>query len=252
MNPPHCQLQSSTDRTLVPKPLSVLELLTIFVLSVFALVSQVAVSPAIATGVYDLPQPTAQEWVVDQADILSRLSENRINSTLSDVAKKTGSEVRFITVHRLDYGETIETLANQLFEQWFPTPEAQDHQVLLILDNVTNTSAIRVGAAAATRLTDAIAQSIAQETLIVPVRKGNYNQAFLDASDRLALVLTGKPDPGAPVVADNVQVEGTFANSEETKKNQGSSTIWVIGLLVAATVIPMVTYYLYLYLQSQA
>ncbi len=252
MNTLHCQLRNATGSTIVSKLLSMVRLLAVLSLSVFALVSQIAVSPAIATGVYDLQQPTAQEWVLDQADILSRLSENRINSTLSDVAKKTDNEVRFITVHRLDYGETIETLVNQLFEQWFPTPEAQEHQVLLVLDNVTNTSAIRVGSAAATRLTDTIAQSIAQETLIVPVRKGNYNQAFLDASDRLALVLTGKPDPGAPVIADNVQVEGTFANSEETKKNQGSSTVWVIGLLVAATVIPMVTYYLYLYLQSQA
>jgi len=234
------------------KILSVLVIVPIVMVTTLAITIQFGVAPAYATGVYDFPQTAAEEWVLDQADILSRLSENHINSVLADVAQKTDSQVRFVTVHRLDYDETAASLTNQLFEQWFPTPEAQANQVLLVLDNVTNTSAIRVGDGAATRLPAAIAQSVAQETLMVPIRKGNYNQAFLDASDRLAIVLTGNPDPGAPVVVDNVQVEGTFADATETKKNQGSATVWVIGLLVAATVIPMATYYLYLYLQSQA
>lgn len=228
----------------------VVVLVGVFVV-MLALQAVAGVSPAYATGAYDFLPPAANEWVVDQADILSRLSQNRINSLMSEVSQKTGNQVHIVTVHRLDYGETIDNLASQLFEQWFPTPEAQANQVLLVLDNVTNTSAIRVGEAAAARLTDTIAASVAQETLLVPIRKGNYNQALLDASDRLALVLMGKPDPGPPVVADNVQVEGTFADSAATKKNQTSSTIWVIGLLVAATVIPMATYYFYLYLQSQ-
>jgi uncharacterized protein len=56
-------------------------------------------------------------------------------------------------------------------------------------------------------------------------------------------VLSGKPDPGAPVVADNVSVARTYKTAEET--DQGSATVWVIGLLIAATVIPMVTYFFY-------
>jgi uncharacterized protein len=44
-------------------------------------------------------------------------------------------------------------------------------------------------------------------------------------------------------VKDNIQVEGTFATPEETKES--NAIPWVIGLLLAATVIPMVTYYWY-------
>jgi uncharacterized protein len=40
-----------------------------------------------------------------------------------------------------------------------------------------------------------------------------------------------------------VQVEGTYKKAEET--NQGNATAWVVGLLIAATVIPMATYYIY-------
>ncbi|MEL7244160.1 MAG: YgcG family protein, partial [Cyanobacteria bacterium J06573_2] len=81
--------------------------------------------------------------------------------------------------------------------------------------------------------------------------KGNkYNQAFLDAQERLTTVLSGQPDPGPPEVTDEVQVEGTFTKAEET--DQGNATIWVVGLLIAATVIPMATYYIYLAVQPSS
>jgi uncharacterized protein len=70
----------------------------------------------------------------------------------------------------------------------------------------------------------------------------------MDASDRLVAILSGEPDPGPPVVASNIQTEGTFATPEETAGS--NATIWVIGLLIAATVIPMATYFLYQGMQS--
>lgn len=204
-----------------------------------------------ATGVYSMPSLTASEptWVIDQAGVMSRVTRNEISSELEKLANQTGKELRFVTVHRLDYGETIETFAEKLFQKWFPTAEAQANQALLVLDNVTNTTAIQTGNGLKEILSDDIASSVAQETVMVPLREGNkYNQAFLDASDRLVAVLSGEPDPGPPVVVDNVQTEGTFARAEET--DDRSATIIVIVLLVLATVIPMATYYFYQGMQS--
>lgn len=209
-------------------------------------------SAAEATGVYDFP-PSIDEatWVVDEAEILSRLSENKLSTQLSELAQKTGTAVRFVTMHRLDYGETIDTFTQQLFQKWFPTSATGDSQVLLVLDNVTNTTAIQAGDAAKTLLTDEIARSIAEETVAQPLRTGNrYNQAFVDASDRLFAVLSGAPDPGPPIVVENVQTEGTFATAEQTEENKSDATAWIIGFLVAATVIPMATYFLYQVNQS--
>lgn len=207
-----------------------------------------------ATGVYDFPTSVDNAtWVIDEAEILSRFNEGKLSTQFADLAKTTDSEVRFVTIHRLDYGETVESFTNQLFEQWFPTLDAQAHQVLLVLDNVTNTAAIRTGDAVQVMLTDEIAASVAQETLQVPLRDGNkYNQAFADAGDRLVAVLSGQPDPGAPVVEAIVQTEGTFASAEETSANASNSTAWVVGLLLAATVVPMATYYLYQVNQSSS
>lgn len=203
-----------------------------------------SVAPALATGVYEMPAVSPNEWVVDEGDVLSRLNESNINGKLSSLSKKTGNDVRLVTIHRLDYGETVQSFTDQLFEQWFPEPEDQANEVLLVLDTVTNNAAIRVGDSAKDLLTDDIATSVVDETLAVPLRQGDrYNQAFLDVTNRLSEVLAGNPDPGPPVVVEVDQSEGTFATPEETAES--NATAWVIGLLLAATVIPMATYYWY-------
>jgi len=215
-------------------------------IAIALIASQMAVLPAFATGVYEMPMLSAGDrtWVWDKGDVLSRSSESTISSVLDNLEKQTGKQVRFVTIHRLDYGETTATFTKQLFEQWFPATEDQTNQILLVLDTVTNSATIRTGEGVKSLLTDEIAQSVAGETLQVPLREGNkYNEAFTAASDRLATVLSGQPDPGAPEVVDNTQVESTFKKAEET--DQGNATVIVVVLLVLATVIPMVTYFWY-------
>lgn len=210
------------------------------------LATQMVAAPAQATGVYEMPIVSAGDrtWVLDEAEVLSRITEGNISNALEKLANETGNEVRLVTIHRLDYEETAQSFTNQLFEKWFPTPEAQANQTLLVLDTLTNSSGIRTGDQVKSILSDDIAKSVASETVLVPLQEGyKYNQAFSDASDRLVAVLSGNADPGAPQLAENIQVESTFKKAEET--DQGSSTIWVVGLLIAATVIPMATYYFY-------
>jgi len=206
---------------------------------------------ALATGVYDIPMISADDpmWVTDQGNVLSRINRSNIASALENLAEATGNGVHFVTIRRLDYGETVESFANALFEKWFPDAEEQRNQTILVLDTVTNNAAIRRGDALESLLPAETASSVAQDTLMVPLRAGDrYNQAFLDASDRLVALLSGEPDPGAPEEQTIAQIDGTFATPEETEES--NATIWVIGLLLAATVIPMATYYLYLAIQS--
>ena len=212
----------------------------------FILATGLFVTPAHATDVYDLPSLSSGEptWVIDRADVLSRVNEGNLSAALKKLAQTTGKEVRMVTIRRLDYGDTIESFTGKLFETWFPTSEVQANQILLVLDTLTNTTAIQTGEAVKKIMPDEIAQSVAAETVGVQLRQGDkYNQAFLDASDRLVAVLSGKPDPGPPVIQEQINTEGTFTAAEETDK--GSATVWVIGLLIAATVIPMVTYFFY-------
>ncbi len=205
-------------------------------------------APVLATSLYSMPQSPDGKWFIDEASQVSRLNEGKIESSLKQLAEETGNEVRFVTIHRLDYGETIQSFTDALAERWFPTPEARSNQTLIVLDDVTNNIGISVGANAAETLDADLAQSITGETMTVPLLNGNqYNQSFLGASERLVAVLSGEADPGPPEAYDDtVDVDRTYATAEETEATRGSSTTIVIVLLIAATVIPMATYYWYL------
>ncbi|MEL6786545.1 MAG: TPM domain-containing protein [Cyanobacteria bacterium J06607_15] len=202
-------------------------------------------APAIATGLFDLPDFDADKvWVVDTADAISNANQSKLTKTFKDFADQTGQEIRMVAVRRLDYGETIDSLAAEIFADWYPDSQAQANQTLLVLDTLTNNVAIRSGEAAQELIGNDIATSIVEDTVGYNIRKGNkYNQAFLEAGDRLVAVLAGQEDPGPPVIEDEIQIEGTFTKAEDT--DQGSATVWVIGFLIVATVVPMVTYYWY-------
>jgi uncharacterized protein len=202
-------------------------------------------APAAATGVYDLPILSAGDptWVVDQADAISRANEAKIGGDLKRLAAATGNEVRMVVIRRLNFGQTMEQFADELFDKWYPTAAGQDNQTLLIVDTLTNATAIRTGKAVQRWLTDEIADSVVSETVAVPLKDGaKYNQALLDAGRRLSAVLSGEPDPGPPDV-QGINIESTFTSAEDT--NDVSSSIWVIVLLALATIIPMATYFWY-------
>jgi uncharacterized protein len=201
-------------------------------------------SPAFATGIYELPETAPASHILDQSEVLSRLTEGQISGELNDLLANHQQNVNIVTIRRLDYGETIDTVAQQLLDRWYPTPEAQANQTLLVIDSLTNNTGIVQGAKSAASMAAAIATSIAQETVLAPLKQGNrYNQAFLDASARLSKVLSGQEDPGAPEVVAFTVPERNFATPEETKES--NATVWVVVLLVLSTAIPMATYWFY-------
>ncbi len=202
-------------------------------------------APAIATGLFDLPDFDAdQVWVVDTADAISNVNQSKLTKTFQELASQTGQEVRMVAIRRLDYGETVDSLADTIFQDWYPNAEAQANQTLLVLDTLTNNVAIRSGDSAQELIGAEVAQSLVDDTVGYNIRNGNkYNQAFIDAGDRLVAVLSGQEDPGPPEMNDEIQIEGTFTKAEDT--DDGSATVWVIGFLIVATIIPMATYYWY-------
>lgn len=210
----------------------------------------VTVLPAhAATSPRDIPDVStdASTWVVDQAEVVSRTNESKLNKLLQEIADSTGADVKLVVIRRLNYGETVDSFADDLFSQWYPTAEEQQNKVLLVFDTITNNATIRVGDALKDRLPLEIASSVVKDTIGIPIREDNkYNQAFLNASNRIGTVLAGEPDPGPPEEQDNIRVEGTFTKAEDTDTE--NSTIWVVGLLVVATVVPMATYFAYVLL----
>ncbi len=209
------------------------------------LAAGLSTAPANAIGVYDLPVLGAGQdvWVVDEADVISRTNEGALSDKLRNLAEDTGHEVRMVIFRRLDYGETIDSFVDGLFSTWYPIPELQTNQTILALDTLTNNSAFRTGESKEL-ITDAFLKSMVEETIGIVLQNGNkYNQALLDSADRLRTVLSGQPDPGPQVARETINAESTYTSAEDTKTV--SSTVWVVIVLIVATVVPMVTYFWY-------
>ena len=210
------------------------------------LASGLVALPANATGVYQMPlTPPANSRVVDEGEILSRLNEGQISKKFKTLAEETGYQTWLVTIHRLDYGLSIEDFTNQLFEKWFPTPEVQANQTLIAIDNVTNNAGIRTGESVKSLLTDDIAESVVNETIQVPLIQGDkYNSGpFL-----MPAIAWGWSYPVSRIQALLILIILLTWNAliKLLKKlTLVNSSVVVIVLLIVATVIPMVTYYWY-------
>jgi uncharacterized protein len=215
-------------------------------LLILSITGLLLLSPAIAP-VYaseaidlDLAEVEAHTWVIDYANALSSYTEAQVNLKLDKLVAETGEEVRFVTVSRIDFGQPTAEFTQELFQRWFPTPESQAKQTLVVIATEDRRTAIAQGTAAKSLVAADIAKSIATETVFFPTQKAEFNKAVTDGSDRLIAVLSGQPDPGAPLVYIAPEIETIPAKPEDPM----ATTLWVVGLLVAATVLPMVTYFM--------
>jgi uncharacterized protein len=205
------------------------------------------VGSAIALEVFDIPDlselesKNGQTWVLDGASVLSSITEASTSSQLKDLAQATGLEIRFVTVDRIDFGQPVDQFTSELFDKWFPTEPDKANQALLLIATEDHRTAFQIGSKVKTLLTEAQVKSVALETMFLPTQKANYNQAVADGTNRLGLILAGKPDPGPPVVIEEKGSTSNYTKAEDA--DIGGSTVLVIILLLAATAIPMVTYY---------
>lgn len=194
----------------------------------------------------ELKTLTEQTWVIDDSEVLSPLTKSAIVSKAEKLAESTGTEVHVVAIRRIDLGQPASEFAAELFDKWFPTEAEKANQVLLFLATEDHRTAIQTGSKVKEVLPEDIANSIADETMLYPARKANYNQAVNEGFSRLETVVRGNPDPGAPLLVVEESETSNYATKEETEAS--SSNIVVIILLILATLLPMATYY---WLQSQ-
>jgi len=217
-------------------------LISLHLLTTTAWALQVSDIPDLA----EIKTLTDQTWVIDDSDVLSAFTKSTIASKAEKLAQLTGAEVHVVAIQRIDLGQPAAEFAAELFDKWFPTEAEKANQVLLLLATEDHRTAIQTGSKVKELLPDSIATSIADETMLYPARKANYNQAVNEGMARLESVLKGNPDPGPPLLVVEETETSNYATKEETEAS--SSTLVVVILLILATLLPMATYY---WLQSQ-
>ncbi len=197
---------------------------------------------ALATGVQDFPAQLPSSAVIDTADLLSRAASNDLEKRLQSL-NEDHVDARLLTLRRLDYGLSLESLGQQLIERWGAT-DPDSNLLLLLIESQNNSAAVVASAELLNQLPDTLLSSTAISTMGLPLREGaRYRQAGLDALDRLDTVLQGGEDPGPPQLLERLPIETNIPTKEETASS--NALLWVVVLLVVGTLVPMITWWVF-------
>ncbi len=206
------------------------------------LTSLIAPPAALATGLADFPVQRPSSHVLDSADVLSRAASGDVNQRLEQFSE-LGVDARLVTLRRLDYGVSLETLGEELLQQW-QDEASRDGLLLLLIEGQNNSAAVVASTALLEQLPSTLLSSTAISTMGLPLREGSrYRQASLDALSRLEVVLNGGEDPGPPQLVERIPVETNIPSKEETESS--NAFLWVVVLLVVGTLVPMITWWVF-------
>ncbi|KAF3632784.1 UPF0603 protein, chloroplastic [Capsicum annuum] len=223
--------------------------------------------------------PPKDSYLVDDAGVLSRVTKSDLKALLSDVEKRKGFHINFITVRKLTSKADAFEYADQVLEKWYPSIEEGNNKGIVVLVTSQKEGAITGGPEFIKAVGDTVLDATVSENLpgrkyFLPVRcclgalisyvievdfqlnsllrtlaiilatEEKYNEAVFSTARRLVAAIDGLPDPGGPQVKDNKR-ESNFKSREETDEKRGQFTLVVGGLLVIAFVVPMAQYYAY-------
>ena len=206
------------------------------------LTSLIAPPAALATGLADFPVQRPSSHVLDSADVLSRAASGDVNQRLEQFSE-LGVDARLVTLRRLDYGVSLESLGEELLQQW-QDEASRDGLLLLLIEGQNNSAAVVASPALLEQLPSTLLSSTAISTMGLPLREGSrYRQASLDALSRLEVVLNGGEDPGPPQLVERMPVETNIPTKEETESS--NAFLWVVVLLVVGTLVPMITWWVF-------
>lgn len=209
-------------------------------LLLLSLVLLLPTAAARAISADDLPAQAPTDHVVDTASALSRSTRTEMERRLRAL-EQAHITASVITLRRPDYGLTLNALGDSLLSRW---QQADNGQLLLLIDTQANTAAVRADSTVRRSLPPDLLDSTASTTMAQPLRDGGlYRQALVAALDRLETVLGGGEDPGPPPELVVITPEPNVPSAEETASSKALT--WIIALLAVGTVVPMVTWWVF-------
>ena len=127
---------------------------------------------AVATAA-DVPFLTGR--VIDEAEILSPATRERLTATLKAHEQATGNQIAVLTVPTLG-GESIEDYATRVFETWKLGQRGKDNGVLVVIVPQDRRMRIEVGYGLEGTLTDVAASRIIRSVMAPEFKSGAYDK----------------------------------------------------------------------------
>ncbi|KAE8675365.1 UPF0603 protein [Hibiscus syriacus] len=188
--------------------------------------------------------PPKESYVVDDANVLSRVTKSDLKRLLSDLESRKNFHINFVTVRKLTSKADAFEYADQVLEKWYPTVEEGSNKGIVVLVTSQKEGAVTGGPSFIEAVGENILDATVTENLPVLATEEKYNEAVYSSAKRLVAAIDGLPDPGGPTFKDNKR-ESNFKSREETEEKRGQFSLVVGGLLVIAFVVPMAQYYAY-------
>ncbi len=163
----------------------------------------------LALAVAALGEPVSQlkatDYVNDFAHVLDQSAIAQMDDICKQIEVKAHAQIAVVTIHSLD-GSDIESYAVDLFHQWGVGSKSKDTGVLILYAIDDHRARIEVGYGLEPILTDGKVTSFQREAIPL-MRSGNYSQALLLVTSRVANVIaqdagvqitTPQPAPAPP------------------------------------------------------
>jgi len=147
----------------------------------------IAILMLLSTSAFAFPRPTG--YVNDYANLLSTQEESEMEAKISQNVKKGGWEIAVVTVKSLD-GKSVETYANELFNEWGIGKKGKDDGVLLLLSLEPRKIRIEVGYGAEENLSDGKAGRIIRDAIVPRLKTGDIG---LGLSSGVNLIMESQP-----------------------------------------------------------
>ncbi|MDO8555576.1 MAG: TPM domain-containing protein, partial [Nanoarchaeota archaeon] len=137
-----------------------------------------------------LAKPIINDYVIDQANLLSPGTEQELRTMLQTLEEKTTTQFVIVTIQSLE-GEPIEDYALSLAEGHIGT-EKKDNGLLLLIALEDRAYRIEVGKGLEGTLNDAKAGRIARDYLVPAFQQENYDEGIKATTEQLILAVKGE------------------------------------------------------------
>ena len=138
--------------------------------------------------------PTPRGFVNDFASVLDAGVRARLEARLSTYERETGNEIAIAIFPSLQ-GQTIETMAVKLFEEWKIGKRGHDNGILILVAVQDRAVRIEVGYGLEGRVPDGLAGRIIREAIVPNFRAGRYAEGLEAAVDELIRAIASPVEP---------------------------------------------------------
>ena len=140
---------------------------------------------------YCLGVPELTGRVNDYADMLSKPTEEQLETALEALEQKSSTQIAILTVHSLA-GENLEQYSLQVAESWKLGQEDLDNGVLLFIAKAERKIRIEVGYGLEGSLTDLLAGRVIRNIITPKFKNGNFDQGVIDGVTAMIKIVEGE------------------------------------------------------------